>query len=298
MAKNKYAGTRTEKNLWEAFAGESQARNKYTYFASVARKAGYQQIAALFLQTADNEKEHAKLWFKALGELGVTPANLLAAAEGENYEWTDMYENFALTAEEEGFEELAAQFRGVAAIEKMHEERYRKLLSNCKSRKEERNIIEVANINGYKISSNKGFISRAERQCVNARIQGGAATMTKKAMLLIHSDEIMKQLGFKLLITVHDELIGEAPTENAEKAAERLSYLMRIAAQPECMITMKCDALTFPRWYWDVRSGEVLESYEEYLKDNSKEDSFELLKQEYSELTQGQLEEIIFDKSA
>lgn len=142
MAKNKYAGTKTEKNLWEAFAGESQARNKYTYFASVARKAGYQQIAALFLQTADNEKEHAKLWFKALGELGDTAENLLAAAEGENYEWTDMYENFAKTAEEEGFDELAEQFRGVAKIEKMHEERYRKLLKNV----EEKAVFEKSGV--------------------------------------------------------------------------------------------------------------------------------------------------------
>ena len=128
MAENKYSGTKTEKNLWEAFAGESMARNKYTYFASVAKKAGYEQIAALFLKTADNEKEHAKLWFKALGEVGDTPANLLHAAEGENAEWTDMYDRMAKEAEEEGFPELAAQFRGVAAIEKAHEERYRKLL--------------------------------------------------------------------------------------------------------------------------------------------------------------------------
>ena len=131
--KNPYAGTKTEKNLWEAFAGESQARNKYTYFASVAKKAGYEQIAALFLQTAENEKEHAKLWFKALGELGDTAENLLHAAEGENAEWTDMYERMAKDAEEEGFTELAAQFRGVAAIEKMHEERYRALLHNVKA---------------------------------------------------------------------------------------------------------------------------------------------------------------------
>ncbi len=129
MAKN-LKGTRTEKNLWEAFAGESQARNKYTYFASAAKKAGYEQIAAIFQQTADNEKEHAKLWFKALGELGDTAQNLLHAAEGENYEWTDMYATFAKEAEEEGFPELAAQFRGVAAIEKSHEERYRALLHN------------------------------------------------------------------------------------------------------------------------------------------------------------------------
>ncbi len=132
--KSKYAGTKTEKNLWEAFAGESQARNKYTYFASVAKKAGYEQIAALFLKTADNEKEHAKLWFKALGELGDTAENLVAAAEGENYEWTDMYDRMAKEAEEEGFPELAAQFRGVGAIEKHHEERYRALLHNVEAK--------------------------------------------------------------------------------------------------------------------------------------------------------------------
>lgn len=129
-ASNGYAGTKTEKNLMEAFAGESQARNKYTYFASVAKKEGYEQLASIFLKTAENEKEHAKLWFKALGELGDTAANLLHAAEGENYEWTDMYDRFAKDAEEEGFHELAEQFRGVAAIEKTHEERYRALLKN------------------------------------------------------------------------------------------------------------------------------------------------------------------------
>ena len=123
-------GTKTEQNLMTAFAGESQARNKYTYFASVAKKEGYEQIAAIFEETANNEKEHAKLWFKALGGLGDTAANLLAAAEGENYEWTDMYDTFAKEAEEEGFTALAFQFRAVAAIEKAHEERYRKLLSN------------------------------------------------------------------------------------------------------------------------------------------------------------------------
>ena len=118
MANNPYAGTKTEKNLWEAFAGESMARNKYTYFASVAKKQGYEQIAALFLKTADNEREHAKLWFRALGEMGDTPENLVHAAEGENYEWTDMYDRMAKEADEEGFHELAVQFRGVAAIEK------------------------------------------------------------------------------------------------------------------------------------------------------------------------------------
>ena len=132
---NKYAGTKTEKNLLEAFAGESQARNKYTYFASVAKKAGYEQIAALFLKTAENEKEHAKLWFKALGGLGDTEENLKAAAEGENFEWTNMYERMAKEAEEEGFPELAAQFRGVSEIEKHHEERYRKLLQNVEEKK-------------------------------------------------------------------------------------------------------------------------------------------------------------------
>ena len=126
----KYEGTKTEQNLKAAFAGESQARNKYTYFASVAKKEGYEQIAELFLKTADNEKEHAKMWFKELGELGDTAKNLKAAAEGENYEWTDMYEGFAKDAEEEGFLELATKFRAVAQIEKAHEERYLKLLNN------------------------------------------------------------------------------------------------------------------------------------------------------------------------
>lgn len=130
MGENKYAGTKTEQNLWEAFAGESQARNKYTYFASVAKKAGFEQIAALFLQTAENEKEHAKIWFKELGQLGDTAENLEHAAEGENAEWTDMYERMAREAEEEGFKALAAKFRMVGAIEKEHEERYRKLLNN------------------------------------------------------------------------------------------------------------------------------------------------------------------------
>ena len=133
-ARNPYAGTRTEKNLWEAFAGESQARNKYTYFASVAKKAGFEQIADLFLQTAENEKEHAKLWFKELGELGDTAQNLLHAAEGENAEWTDMYARMAKEADEEGFHELAERFRGVAAIEKTHEERYRALLRNVEAK--------------------------------------------------------------------------------------------------------------------------------------------------------------------
>ena len=130
---NKYKGTKTEQNLLAAFAGESQARNKYTYFASVAKKQGFEQIAALFLKTAENEKEHAKLWFKELNGIGDTAENLLAAAEGENYEWTDMYEQFAREAEEEGFKALAARFRLVAAIEKHHEERYRALLNNVEN---------------------------------------------------------------------------------------------------------------------------------------------------------------------
>ena len=130
---NKYSGTQTEKNLMEAFSGESQARNKYTYFASVAKKQGFEQIAALFLKTADNDQEHAKMWFKELEGIGDTAENLKAAAEGENYEWTDMYEGFAKTAEEEGFVELAARFRLVAAVEKHHEERYRALLKNVET---------------------------------------------------------------------------------------------------------------------------------------------------------------------
>ena len=130
---NKYAGTKTEKNLEAAFAGESQARNKYTYFASVAKKEGFEQISALFLKTADNEKEHAKMWFKELSGIGNTAENLLEAAAGENYEWTDMYAGFAETAEKEGFTALAAKFRLVAAIEKRHEERYRALLKNLET---------------------------------------------------------------------------------------------------------------------------------------------------------------------
>lgn len=129
---NKYEGTQTEKNLQIAFAGESQARNKYTYFASAAKKEGYEQIAALFLKTADNEKEHAKMWFKELNGIGDTSENLAAAAEGENYEWTDMYAGFAKVAKEEGFDKIAFLFEAVGAIEKSHEERYRKLLANVK----------------------------------------------------------------------------------------------------------------------------------------------------------------------
>ena len=131
--KNRYEGTKTEKNLEAAFAGESQARNKYTYFASVAKKEGYEQISSLFLKTAENEKEHAKMWFKELNGIGDTAENLCAAAAGENYEWTDMYDGFAKTAEEEGFHDLAAKFRLVAAIEKSHEERYRALLKNVET---------------------------------------------------------------------------------------------------------------------------------------------------------------------
>ena len=130
---DKYAGTQTKKNLEAAFAGESQARNTYTYFASKAKKEGYEQIAALFLKTAENEKEHAKMWFKELDGIGDTAQNLAAAAAGENFEWTDMYDGFAKTAEEEGFSELAEKFRLVAAIEKEHEERYRALLKNVET---------------------------------------------------------------------------------------------------------------------------------------------------------------------
>lgn len=130
---NKYAGTQTEKNLLAAFAGESQARNKYTYFSSVAKKEGYEQISAIFLKTADNEKEHAKMWLKELAGIGNTADNLKEAADGENYEWTDMYEGFARTAEKEGFADLAVKFRLVAAIEKRHEERYRALLKNVET---------------------------------------------------------------------------------------------------------------------------------------------------------------------
>ncbi len=133
MAENKYKGTQTEKNLMAAFSGESEARNKYTYFASVAKKQGFEQISALFLKTADNEKEHAKMWFKELGGLGDTAENLVSAANGENYEWTDMYAGFAKTAQEEGFPELAAKFRLVAQVEKHHEERYRALLKNVET---------------------------------------------------------------------------------------------------------------------------------------------------------------------
>ena len=130
---NKYSGTKTEQNLRTAFSGESEARNKYTYFASVAKKQGFEQIAALFLKTAENEKEHAKLWFKELNGLGDTAQNLLSAAEGENYEWTDMYAGFAKTADEEGFPELAQRFRLIAEIERHHEERYRALLHNVEA---------------------------------------------------------------------------------------------------------------------------------------------------------------------
>ena len=130
---NPYVGTKTEQNLRAAFSGESEARNKYTYFASVAKKEGYEQIAALFQKTADNEKEHAKLWFKELRGIGTTAENLVAAAEGENYEWTDMYATFAKEADEEGFHALAEKFRSVAAIEKEHEERYRALLHNVEA---------------------------------------------------------------------------------------------------------------------------------------------------------------------
>ena len=135
--KTKYSGTKTEENLKKAFAGESEARNKYTFFASKAKKDGYEQIAAIFTETADNEKEHAKMWYKELhgGAVEDTEINLEVAADGENYEWTDMYAEFAKTAREEGFNDLAEKFEGVAKIEKSHEERYRKLLSNVREKK-------------------------------------------------------------------------------------------------------------------------------------------------------------------
>ena len=149
MKNTKYSGTQTEKNLMEAFAGESQARNKYTYFASVAKKQGFEQIAAIFIKTAENEKEHAKLWFKELSGIGDTAENLAAAAEGENFEWTDMYDGFAKTAEEEGCPELAARFRLVGEIERHHEERYRALLRNVETaevfRKSEVKVWECRN---------------------------------------------------------------------------------------------------------------------------------------------------------
>ena len=149
MKNTKYSGTQTEKNLMEAFAGESQARNKYTYFASVAKKQGFEQIAAIFIKTAENEKEHAKLWFKELSGIGDTAENLAAAAEGENFEWTDMYDGSAKTAEEEGFPELAARFRLVGEIERHHEERYRALLRNVETaevfRKSEVKVWECRN---------------------------------------------------------------------------------------------------------------------------------------------------------
>ena len=160
MKESKYAGTQTEKNLMAAFAGESEARNKYTYFASKAKKEGYEQIAALFLKTADNEKEHAKLWFKELNGIGDTAENLLSAAEGENYEWTDMYDGFAKTADEEGFHELAQRFRLVAAIEKHHEERYRALLRN----------VETAQVFA-KTADEEGFHELAQRFRLVAAIE-------------------------------------------------------------------------------------------------------------------------------
>ncbi len=154
----KYSGTKTEKNLEAAFAGESQARNKYTYFASVAKKEGYEQISALFLETAENEKEHAKMWFKELEGIGDTAKNLLSAADGENYEWTDMYENFAKDAEAEGFKALAAKFRLVGQIEKHHEERYRALLENVETAK----VFEKSTVKVWKCR-NCGHIAVGEK---------------------------------------------------------------------------------------------------------------------------------------
>lgn len=174
---------------------------------------------------------------------------------------------------------------------------YLSKLKNSRSKKDSDTIINEALKDDISIKRNGGFISRAERQCVNARIQGGASTMTKKAMLLIHNDEDMKNYGFRLLLAVHDELIGECPIEYSEKAKDRLSYLMRIAAQPECNIKMKCDALVFPRWYYDVYSTEISDRYKELLEEYDKEKSFSILKEEYSEMLEKDLEEILFDKS-
>ena len=154
----KYSGTKTEKNLLAAFAGESQARNKYTYFASVAKKEGFEQIGALFLETAENEKEHAKMWFKELEGIGDTAKNLLSAAEGENYEWTNMYENFAKDAESEGFKDLAAKFRLVGQVEKHHEERYRALLENVETAK----VFEKSTVKVWKCR-NCGHIAVGEK---------------------------------------------------------------------------------------------------------------------------------------
>ena len=166
---NKYKGTQTEKNLEAAFAGESGARNKYTFFASVAKKEGYEQIAAIFLKTADNEKEHAKMWLKELSGIGNTETNLQEAAGGENYEWTDMYENFAKTAEKEGFPELAAKFRAVGEIEKQHEERYRALLENVKTNtvfnKSEDKVWECRNCGHIAYGKTRSEERRVGKEC-------------------------------------------------------------------------------------------------------------------------------------
>ena len=172
---------------------------------------------------------------------------------------------------------------------------YLSKLKNSRSKKDVDYIISEALKDNISIKRNGGFISRAERQCVNARIQGGASTMTKKAMLLIHNDEEMKKYGFRLLIAVHDELIGECPIEYSEKAKDRLSYLMRIAAQPECNIKMKCDALIFPRWYYDIYSTEISDRYKELLEKYDKEKSFDIIREEYSEMTDNDLKEILFE---
>lgn len=175
---------------------------------------------------------------------------------------------------------------------------YLNRLKSGRSKRDVDGVISEALSHNISIKRNGGFINRAERQCVNARIQGGAATMTKKAMILIHNDEEMKEYGFRLLLAVHDELIGECPVEYSEQAKERLSYLMRIAAQPECNIKMKCDALTFPRWYYDVYSTEISDRYKELLKEYDKEKSFLLIKEEYSEMLEEDLNHILFGESS
>lgn len=170
---NKYSGTQTEKNLQAAFAGESQARNKYTYFASKAKKEGFEQIAAIFLETAENEKEHAKMWFKELEGIGDTAENLKAAADGENYEWTGMYEDFAKTAEAEGFKALAFKFRAVGAIEKHHEERYRALLENVETAR----VFEKSEVKVWKCR-NCGHI------CVGTRLRKFARYVLIRSLTL------------------------------------------------------------------------------------------------------------------
>ena len=213
---NPYKGTKTEKNLMEAFAGESQARNKYTYFASVAKKAGYEQIAALFLKTAENEKEHAKLWFKALNGIGNTAENLKDAAEGENYEWTDMYARMAKDADEEGFHDLAEQFRGVAAIEKSHEERYRKLLENVEKRglREERR-------EGLGVPELWPHLHRHERAGGMSGLQASAVVLrgTRRELLILRKQTFPRGLPVELHFQAPD--VCSDPEARSSQTAAR-----------------------------------------------------------------------------